>query len=122
MKRLICLVLLSLLSSGPASAYDKGTMGWFLDSHKIPKAAKIINERLIATVDGFTWANNFNSEKGLPNLYCNPPKLIFNGEMMFETLQRYVEDRSNKTEIMAQDTRKVGYFLMKALQEMFPCK
>jgi hypothetical protein len=122
MKRLICLVLLNLLSNGPASAYDKGTMGWYLDFHKTTEGAQVIELQLSALADGLSWANTTYEGKGFPRLYCSPPKLAFNGEMLFHTLKGYIEDHSSRTIIMAYKANKVGFFLLKALEEMFPCK
>jgi hypothetical protein len=122
MKRLVCLVLLSFLSSVPASADDKGTIGWFLDFHKTAAGAKVVDMSLVAINNGFTWANTANKDKGFPKLYCSPPKLVFNGGLLFDMLQKYIEDHSKKTEIMAYSSNMAGFFLLKALEQMFPCK
>jgi hypothetical protein len=111
-----------LLSSGPASAHDKGTIGWYFDFHKTEAGAQIINMKLSATEAGLGWANGINKQKGYPALYCLPSKFVLNGETLFDILQRFVEDSNIKSKIMAKKANMVGLLLYQALEEMFPCK
>ena len=76
--------------------------------------------RLSATKEGLSWENHLNNKNGLPKLYYSPPKLVFNGEIFFSMVKKYVETHRAKTEIMAERPNGVGLFLICALARMFP--
>jgi hypothetical protein len=74
-----------------------------------------IKRILLATNNGFAWANADLKYRKREPLYCPPGKLALTGEQLIDILRRKVRHDP------AFGSEYVGLGLLFALQETFPC-
>ena len=77
-----------------------------------------IEEKLASIQDGIGWANEVNSRKGYPLLYCQPRQMVLKGEQVFDIVKRYVETRKD---VMTAPSGTLGLYVIRSLSEVFPC-
>jgi hypothetical protein len=70
--------------------------------------------------EGLSWANSELKHKQKPLLYCQPDIALTNGQII-DILDRYIGNHKESVNNMPPDSRRVGLFLLLALQEAFPC-
>jgi hypothetical protein len=119
MKRMILAALVGLVVSGPATAYEKGSIGSMLESaERSPRVKKIIELRMYSIYEGMRTMNLLNRRRGLPRHFCSPPKLTFNGALVLNYFSRYLA----KVGRMNAPFKQMAVALAKATVETFPCK
>ena len=69
---------------------------------------------------GLSWANAELKHKQRSTLYCQPDIALTNDQVI-DILDRYIGSHREFINNIPPDSRRVGFFLLLALQESFPC-
>jgi hypothetical protein len=71
--------------------------------------------------EGFQWSNAQLHYKDSPQLYCLPKNLILTSDQLVQILDDYLVENQKLLASIAPDQTKVGFVLLLALQDVFPC-
>lgn len=80
--------------------------------------AVLLDHWLDGVATGLSWSFSFAEfKKKKPVIACFPPKLAITGEIVYSTIESYLQQHS---ELMKDETL-MGYVAVVAMNEAFPC-
>ncbi len=78
---------------------------------------KLISQTHIMGIEsGLSWANGYNQANGIPHLYCQPENLGLAADQTVGILRQSIKNHPEYAEL------PIGFALLLALQEVFPCQ
>ena len=120
MKRLLTVLLFSLIFSAPAAAEKQSYRDLLYHYDKGGSRDKRLIQKHFGDIGaGIHWANAALAARKAKRLYCPPKKLTLRGDMYFTMFRRRVE--KDAALIDTPDTER-GRILLAELQKTFPCK
>ena len=122
MKRFILAIIAGAILSFPSDAADGDlTLGGYLDIYEKSgneELRTLIETDIGGTESGLSWANSAIKLRKQTPLYCPPPDLSLEKRQVIAILIRFL-DRYPDHKSHPADYR--GLFILKSLQDAFPC-
>jgi hypothetical protein len=119
MKRLLLAALVGIMVSGSGWAYEKETIGGYLEQYdNNPAIRDYIIGNFWGLKEGLLWANAFAQARGDNVLYCPPGNMVIQVDQAISIFRNFVE---RKDAALSAGIDEIGFFYVQALQETFPC-